>query len=213
MSRELLWIAVLAALYFVLKFRPEWMNRLIVAVAGKAVGRAALSTQPDFITPIESVDGPGRPEARSAIEALVRRGFATGGPFVFPEMPDLTAHFLAKPEDCAVAVVYEHARAGVWCDVSSRYLNGSSFTVTNSKIGGALETRDGHQIVRAPALTPAALHIRLMRERPAGTPVEIHVSDVPRLFAKAYADETAWRKGKGISKEEVRAVALEMEDI
>jgi hypothetical protein len=32
---------------------------------------------------------------------------------------------------------------------------------------------------------------------------------VAQLFAEAYAEEIAWRKGRGISRTEVRAVAME----
>jgi hypothetical protein len=63
--------------------------------------------------------------------------------------------------------------------------------------------------LRVAGLTTAALHIRLLRDRPRKTPVEVRPSDVARVFADAYAEEMAWRKGRGVSTAEVRAVAFE----
>lgn len=209
MSRDLLWILFLGALYIALRYRPEWFNRIIVAVAGRAIGKAALASQPDTITPMESTEGPAHADARGAVESLVRRGFEMVGSYVIPEMAALPVHFLARREECVIAVVYEHPKVGVWTDLATRYLDGTTFTITNTRMGSGLEARPGHETLRVPGLTTAALHIRLLRDRPKKTPVEVRGADIPRVFADAYAEETAWRKGKGISSGEVRAVAFE----
>lgn len=209
MDRDLLWIGVLVALYAIIKFKPDWLNAIIIAVAGKAVGKAALAQQPDTITMEPRTGPPSRPEARSAIESLQRRGFAPAGSFTIPEMQNLPVHFLWKQDEHAIAVVYEHPQAGVWCDITCRYNDGRSFTITNAKMGGGLEPRPGHTTVRVPGLTPAALHLRFSRERTAGTPVNVDPARIADIFADAYAEETAWRKHKGISRAEVRASALE----
>ncbi|MGH7502508.1 MAG: hypothetical protein ACREL7_12215 [Longimicrobiales bacterium] len=195
-----------------IKYRPEWFTQLIAAVGGKAIGKAALASQPDVITPMESTDGPREAEAKAAVESLTRRGFAFVGSYVIPEMSGLPVHFLTRVEECVVAVVYEHPKAGVWCDLATRYLDGTSFTITNARMGGGLDARPGHETLRVPGLTTAALHIRLLRDRPKTTPVGIAPADVARVFADAYASEMAWRKGKGIKKQEVRTVAVEMEE-
>ncbi len=212
MSGDLLWIGFLVVLYAVFKYRPQWVTALVVAVAGKAVGKAALRAQPDTIS-LEPIEGPpATPEARSAVETLQRRGFTNAGSFAIPEMQMLPVHFLARTEEWAIAVVYEHPQAGVFTDIACRYQDDTRFTITNAKVGGGLETQPGNTTIRAPGLTVAALHLRFSRERPAGALYRFAVTDVPRIFADAYADEMAWRKGQGISKDEVRAVAREMEE-
>ena len=75
--------------------------------------------------------------------------------------------------------------------------------------GGGLEQRPEHQTIRTPGLTPAALHIRLLRDRPARPLRTIRADEIPAVFARADADETSWRKGRGLSSDEVRRAALE----
>jgi hypothetical protein len=209
MSRDILWIGFLLLVAAVLKYRPDWFNRLVIAVAGKAIGKVALAQQPDRITMMPGSSGPARPEAKAALDTFRRRGFTPAGSFSIPEMQGLPVHLLVRPEESVVAVVYEHPKAGVWCDLVSRFEDGTSFTITNAKMGGGLEPRPGHTTVRAPGLTPAALHIRLLRERPRASLVTVAAADAPRVFENAYAEETAWRKNKGLSTQEVRNAAFE----
>jgi len=209
MSRDLLWIGFLGLVYAIIKYKPDWFNQVVIAVAGKAIGKAALDKQPDFLTLEPSAEGPSRPESRSAVESLQRRGFVQAGGYTIPEMGSLPVHFLLKVDESAIAVVYEHPKAGVWCDVACRYPDGTSFTITNAKMGGGLEARPGHATVRVPGLTPAALHLRFTRERPAGEPNPVRPDTVAQSFADAYAEAMAWRKDKGVSTQEVRAVSRE----
>ncbi len=212
MSRDLLWIAFLGLVWFVLKYRPDWFNHLLMTVLGKAgleaVGRKAMSGQPDFIS-LQAGASPARPEAKSAIESLERRGFVRAGDFAIPEMQGLPVHFLVKEEESAIAVVYEHPEVGVWCDLVSRYADGSSITVTNAPVGGGLDPRPDHDSMRAPGLTPGALHIRLIRERPQRPLRTVTAAALPSVFTDAYREEIAWRKGRGLSATEVRNAALE----
>jgi hypothetical protein len=168
-----------------------------------------MSAQPDSITLAPRAEGPGRPESKSALEQLQRRGFARAGSYSVREMKELPIHFMVKPDEAAVAVVYEHPQAGVWCDIVSRYQNGGSWLITNAKAGGGLEDRPGHVKVWAPGLTATAMHLRFVRERPGGDLVSVPATGVAAYFAEAWAEETAWRKGKGLSAAEVRNVGME----
>jgi len=118
-------------------------------------------------------------------------------------------HFLSKSDENAIAVVYEHPQAGVWCDIVCRYQDGRSFTISNARMGGGLERQPGHDMVRAPGLTPAALHLRFQRERASGAMVNVPPAEIPQFFTRAYEEETAWRKAKGLSRAEVKAAAFE----
>jgi len=211
---DLKYIAVLAGIWLLLRFGPAGiLRRITMALLGRrgleGVGRVALARQPDTITLVPRVEGTTADAARSAVDQLARRGFARGGSFSIPEMGGLPVHLLVKPVECAVAAVYEHPKVGVWCDIVSRYQDGASWTITNAQRGGGLEQRPGHVQVRAPGLTAAALHLRFARERPAGELVEVPAAAVADFFARAYEDEMAWRKGRGISADEVRRTGME----
>lgn len=209
MSRDVLWIGFLIAVYAIIKFRPDWFNQVVIALFGKAIGKAAMASQPDFLTLQPLQGGPVKLEARSSIESFQRRGFQPAGSFTIEEFKNMPVHFLHKQDEGAVAVIYEHPQAGVWSDIVCRYHDGRTFTITNGKLGGGLEQRPGHTTVRAPGLTPAALHLRFTREKLAGSPVIVAPADIPQMFADAYTEETQWRKQKGLTKAEVRAAAME----
>jgi hypothetical protein len=209
MSRDLLWIGFLLLVYAILKYKPDWVNQIIVAVAGKAIGKVAMAQQPDTLSLRPLQGGPTKPEARAALDSFQRRGFQSAGSFTINEMKNMPIHFLTKPDESAIAVVYEHPQAGVWSDIVCRFQDGRSFTITNARMGGGLERQPGHESVRAPGLTPAALHLRFQRERGAGSLVTVAPADIPRFFTDAYEQETAWRKAKGLSHAEVKAAAFE----
>jgi hypothetical protein len=209
-----IYIGVLGIVYVVLKFGPQdLVMRVIMTVIGKSglekVGKSALNAQPDRLTLDPKLGPPAKEEAAGAVKALERRGFTGAGSFSVREMAGLVVHFMAKPADSAVAVVYEHPKIGVWCDMYSRYTDGNSFTVTSAKQGGSLEERPGHRTLRSPGQPPAMLHVRLLNERPAGNLEQIPAAGVAQRFTQAYAESMAWRKAKGISAAEVRGAALE----
>jgi hypothetical protein len=208
---DLLWIGALALVYLLLKYRADWVNQLIAAVAGKAIGRFALASQPDLISLVPGA-GAALPQARSAIETLGQRGYEAAGSFTIPEMNGLPVHFMVRGAESAIAVVYEHAKAGVWTDIVCRYQDGRRFTVNNARTGGGLEQQPGHITVRKPGLSTAALCLTFQRERPAGALLPVVAADVPAIFEQAYADEMAWRRNRGISRGEVQNVAREMKE-
>jgi hypothetical protein len=205
---DLKYIAFLAVLWLIFKFGPAHLvNRITMLFLGKKgledVGKKALDAQPDRIT-LAPGKTPAKAEAQNAVSSLERRGFERAGSFEVREMKGVMLHMLVKPVESAVAVVYEHVQAGVWSDLSTRYADGSSYTITSSRIGGGLDDRPGHTMVRSPGQPPAMLAVRLMKERPAGQMKQISAAEFARVFEEAYAESTAWRKGKGLSADEVR---------
>ena len=210
---DLKYIAFLAVLWLIFKFGPfQLVRRLTMLLLGKSgledVGRQALNQQPDRIT-LQRVAGPVKPEASSSVSLLERRGFERAGSFDVNEMKGVKLHLLVKPAESTVAVVYEHVKAGVWADVSTRYEDGTSFTVTSAPAGHGLDKQPGHVSVAAPRQPAPMLAVRLLRERPAGAMRQISALEFPGVFCQAYADSMAWRKNKGLSAEEVRRSGLE----
>ncbi len=209
---DVLGIGLLVLAWLILKYRPGWVRRAIVAVGARAIGRAALAGQPDNLT-LEPVADPNpAPQARGALETLGQRGFRPAGSFTIAEMAGMPIHFMVHDRDSIIAAIYEHPQTGVWTDLVCRYPDGRRFTICNARIGGDLAHQPGHVLVRKPGLSTAALHMAFQRERPAGSLVPVHAADVARIFADAYAEEMVWRKGRGVSADEVRSVVREMDE-
>ena len=207
-----LWFLILIAVLAVVVLTPglrRWITLLLLGDKGRArVGRQALARQPDRITLTARPDPPGA-EAPRILGGLTREGFSPAGSFAVAEMGGLPIHFMVKPAESAVAAVYEHPKAGVWCDLFTRYQDGTSFTFATARMGGGLEQRPGHPVVRAAGLDPAAGHARFLRERPARAMKSFAAAEVPRMFADAYAESIAWRKQRGISGDEVAKVGMD----
>ena len=212
MSDSYVWFLILIVVLAVLVLTPgltRWITLLLLGDKGRArVGQRALARQPDRITMTIRPNPPGA-EARKILEGLTGKGFLPAGSFAVAEMDGLPIHFMVKPAESAVAAVYEHPKAGVWCDLFTRYQDGTSFTFATSRMGGGLEQRPGHPVVRAAELDPAAAHARFLQERPAGAMKSFTAVEVPRMFADAYAESIAWRKQRGISGAEVAKVGMD----
>jgi hypothetical protein len=87
-------------------------------------------------------------------------------------------------------------------DVVCRYQDGRSLTYTTAPPTG-MDQRPGHENVRALGAGSEELYDRMLRERPSGELEPYTIASVADRFMAAYAEETAWRKNKGISACEV----------
>jgi len=176
-------------------------------------GAVGLAMQPDEIhlTPSGADPWSDRAAAGRLGAGLAREGFRSAGVFAIPEMPGVLAQLFAHPTDHLIGVVYEHPAAGHWIDVVERRNDGSTTTWTTARATG-LDRRPGHPHVHAPGLSPEELVARARRERGPAPAEAVHVSEVEALFERAYAEETAWRKGKGVSREEAQRVERSMNE-
>jgi hypothetical protein len=203
---EILW-GLLGAVVALWLLRPV-VTWLIANVFGKAVGEAALASQPDRIH--LHAAGPEawkRPDAAMRhTSALIEAGFQDAGVHTVDVMPGLVVQLLTHPAEAMVAAVYEHPVAGSWLDVVSRYADGRSCTFTSSKPTG-LDPRPGHMTFHDPGAHAAALVDRMRGERPSGVWVAITPGEVKQAFEQAYADHMTWLKNRGVSRREVAAVA------
>jgi len=170
-------------------------------------GAAGLAAQPDDIhlTPAGADPWNDRAAAGRLAAGLLGEGFRSAGVFAIAEMPGVLAQLFAHPTENLIGVIYEHPAAGHWIDVVERRSDGSTTTWTTARPSG-LDQRAEHPHFYARGLSPAELVARARRER-GPTPAEaVHVSEVEALFERAYAEETAWRKSRGVSREEVLRV-------
>lgn len=176
-------------------------------------GAVGLAMQPDEIHLAPSGADPweDRAAAGALVAGLLREGFRSAGVFSILEMPGVLAQLFAHPAEHLIGVVYEHPAAGHWVDVVERRADGTTTTWTTARPSG-LEARPGHPHLHAPGLSPGELVARARRERGPGPAEPVHVSEVEALLERAYAEETAWRKSRGVSREEVQRVEQGMSE-
>ena len=140
---------------------------------------------------------------------LLERGFTDGGVWLVEEL-GLLVRFLLAPDDGLYAVIYDRAKvAGTWLDLVTLYADGTSLTVNNLVRPSALDDRPGHRKVRG-AKDADAVYETMLRERTRDgkPPLRLAPPALPALFAKAYADEIAWRDARGGPTEaEIRRIA------
>ncbi|HVP14600.1 MAG TPA: hypothetical protein VMS88_03590 [Terriglobales bacterium] len=186
------------------------LRRVLVALAaGRAVGKAALQGQPDRIELREAnLQSWKDPDAAQRLtEPLILLGYEQAGSFTVPQLPGVVVRLLVHVRECVLACVYEHPRAGHWVELVTRYVGGTSFTVTGSPDSG-LAPRPGHTVIHLPGTAPAALHERLLASRPPSGKEEVDASRARRNFEEAFAEGMAWRKSHGVSTGEVVKIAV-----
>ncbi len=212
MSGQSLFLVVLIGMGLILIIYPRVARKVTLLLLGRsgreAVGRRALAKQPDHITLLPSSRTPSEP-ARRILDTLGKAGFKPAGAFTIREMGLLPVELMVDPAASASAAVYEHPAAGVWLDISTRYADGSSLTYSTARLGGGLDPRPDHKVERLPGLEAGALLTRFLSARPAGEMKPVTAEGVAEAFVASYAESVAWRKGHGISADEVERVGME----
>jgi hypothetical protein len=125
-----------------------------------------------------------------------------------PDMPGLKFMPFASRDQRAYALVYHQPGGlGVWCDIFTKYDDGTSLTVTSAGRGGELEHRPGNEKAYLPGSSPEQLHevhrAKLQDKAVRPATIEGFAQD----FERVYEEEMAWRASKGYSEAEIRAVA------
>jgi hypothetical protein len=166
----------------------RWVFRALFgrAVAGH-ISRKAMAAQPDEIhlSRVGSQAWSNAVGAEALARPLLDEGFSDAGTCTIPEMPGVVLRMLASGRE--------------------------SSTFTSCKPTG-LAQRPGHPNVHVPGAKPQALLERARKERPQTPMQHAAVDAAMAVFERAYAEETAWRKGRGVSLEEIGEVASRMED-
>ena len=174
----------------------------------KDVGRKALANQPDQIKLSQQPGHQWKDAAAVSrlVVPLLKRGFTDLGPYSVDVMPHVTLRFLVNPAVSIYACVYEHAKAGIWLDLVSRYDDGSGATFTTVRPTG-LDPNPRETVVHAPGASSDMLYGRMLVERPQRPLVRLDAAEVIRLFEAVYTEQILWRKTRGVSAREVGKVA------
>ncbi|HSJ99029.1 MAG TPA: hypothetical protein VLC53_18280 [Myxococcota bacterium] len=193
------------AKWLLLRFALRKYRLEIAGAIGLAATPDQITLQPTGVDPWNDRAAAGR-----LVLAVEREGFRSAGVFAIDEMPGLLVQLFAHPEEKLIGAVYEHPQAGHWIDVVERRTDGTSTTWSSAPESG-LDPRSGHLQVREPGAAPEALVARARRERGPAPAEAVHPAEVEALFERAYAEETAWRKGKCVSREEMQRIERGME--
>ncbi len=202
-------IVVLVVVLVALSLFKNQIAGLLAGFLAKAASGVAGPPPRIHLTRADRPEWRNEPAVMAPVKQLVRLGFEDAGTWVVDEMK-LAIRALARPSESIYAVVYDHhpGTPGAWLDLVTRYEDGGSVTYTTSG-GPALDTRPGHDKVRAPGASPESLYRRLLSERPAGRATSPAAPEAfAHVFEQAYADEMEWRNQRGGATErEIRAVA------
>ena len=139
-------------------------------------------------------------DVRRAHEALWAEGFESVGVFAIDELPGVHVQLAANRRERMFAVIYDHARAGAWVEVVSRYADGSRWTHTTLQ-GGGIETRPGNTLVSLPGASIAQLLARARGDRPHKDLRPVNRLDVAPNFEQGYADWIAWHRRRTMRTE------------
>lgn len=203
---DLIYIGLLVLFLIVLKLFSRPFVGLLVRLGIIEVGKMAMAKQPDRIRMVRSASAfKDAKAARVYAEPLLALGFADAGTYSVDTLPGVLVRFFSKPKDNLYAVIYEHAKAGVWMNYVSLFGDGGSITFTTQTDRG-LEQRPEHPITYAPGAGAEELYKRALSERPWKPLKPMPPENIVPEFERAYAESMAWRKQKGISKEEVLKV-------
>ena len=175
-------------------------------------GAAGLAATPDQITLHPTGVNPwnDRAAAGRLVMAFEREGFRSGGTFLIDEMPDTYVQLFVHPHENLIGVVYEHPQIGHWIDVAEHRTDGTSTTWSSAR-QPALDPRPEHAQIREPGASVAKLVARARRERGPAPAQSFHPAELEALFESAYAEETAWRKNRGVTREEVERIERQLE--
>jgi hypothetical protein len=183
--------------------------RLVLAnLFAGAVASTALAKQSDSIHLVAA--GPtawrDRAAADRSADAWLSHGFTDAGTWTVGELPGMVVRLLVSPAASLTGAVYEHPKAGAWCELFYRMTDGTSSTFSSSAPTG-LNDRPGHRGVRRPGCGGAELLDLALADRPAAPLVQVSAEAAPRRFEEAYAESMAWRRKHGVSRAEVVNVA------
>jgi hypothetical protein len=201
-------IVILVAALAVLSLGGKLLMPLIARIFAGAIGKEALSRQPDHIhlTPAPPEAWKNEEAANAITKPLLGLGFKDAGTYRIQELPGVIVRLHAKPDESFYSAVYEHPRAGVWFDLVARYQDGTSYTATTAMPTG-LKPRPGDVMMNLRGTSPQAIYARARNERRRGALKPATLEGAVADFESAYAESMAWRKSQGPSTKEVVSTA------
>ena len=181
------------------------LGRLVIAALfGRSIGQAALASQPDVIhlQRCEAASLRNGEKVSALVSDYRKCGFEDAGLYTIPELKNTRVQLLANPKQSMYGAIYDHPAVGVWCDVVSRYADGSSWSFSTSRATGIKPLPNVH-MNHLPGTSATGLIERARINRPAVGLKPASPASAVAEFERAYAEYIAALKQRGISTGEV----------
>lgn len=191
----LLLLALKVFVWFLKRKLSHWMESL---------GGSAQVPLDITLLPLDSVQW-DNPQVESHGLDFQQQGMASVGAFSIAEMPGVRLTAWHHPDKNLFGVVYEHSQAGVWCDLVSRYANGTSCTHTTAPESG-LDPNPDHPNHRIGSTCPKQLMQVHLQDRPPDA-LAHGPEEFVQLFQEAYRRDRQWRLARGTRRHEIVQVA------
>lgn len=210
-SSSLIFIAVLAFVWVLIKLAPKLFVRQVARVALTKVGEKAIANVPEQIA-LTRVTTPQWKDANAVQQQanpLVVAGFNDLGIYAVDKMPGVLVRVLFQPQTHVAAHIFEHPKAGSWIELATRYTDGSSDFLTTLPDQG-IQSPSFVRTTRASRSTPTdALYQQHIAQRKNSGIKTISQNDVIHEFEDAYMRYMVWKKDKSLTPEEVAKVTLQ----
>ncbi len=136
------------------------------------------------------------PASLALSDQLRGLGFVEVGVFEIPEMPQAKLHGFVHEPTAVAASIYK-LKYRVWADMGSYYEDGSSITYSTADVGEKLPRPPAQRAIRFPEMTLAALHQRLVQDRPRGKLRRVSREEFVNLSEGAHAAYQDWMAERG----------------
>jgi len=204
-----LFLTLVALLVIWKIFGKRLLALFLLSGAGRGalqdIGRKAVEAQPDRIA-LSRISSPAWQDAsvEQIISSLRASGFTEAGAYSVDKMPGVKVAILAKPKDCVAAHVYEHAKAGIWIELVTRYQDGTSTTLTTLPSTGQNQPA-WLTTIRAGQAPAGELVRQFIEDRRwrSGVMKPVSAEQAPREFEEGYAKYASWRKATPMTADEV----------
>lgn len=191
------------------KFLSRVVFKDIVKARLGEIGERAIAKLPQQVHLISSSHASAELIERQA-HPLLAQGFVDLGNFSLDTVPGVFVRVLFQSGTHVAAHIYEHAKAGSWTELVTRYSDGSVFSLSTLPETG-IESAPWIQTIRADRNIPTdQLYQQLLTKRPAGGIKPVKASEATQEFEQAYGRIMAWKREHGISVQEVARVAVRM---
>ena len=134
-------------------------------------------------------------EVRAASAPLTAQGFGRGGSYAVAGRPGLHVRLMVHRGESLMAAIHDHDAAGVWVEITSRFLEGGQITHTTLD-GQGLEPRPGHIVIRMPGASTEELLQRAREDRSSQHLHRVRARDASARYEQTYETWIAWQKSR-----------------
>lgn len=204
---------ILLALFLLIRWKlRKWFGAL-----GEAFHMAAAGSVPPFRVTLEPLSDDSedpfvwiqrkhKPQFEARSREFEQLGFEKLGDYLIIEIGTPIAVFVDRAA-VTYGIVYAHPLIGVWCDVTRRFADDTSWTFGTTAYHG-MDVPPFAVQKFFPDVELADVVAAFREEAPSEGAVLIDAEQFPKHFQKAYAREMDWRIERGgATEEEIRRIA------